>query len=246
VVDEGQEEFGKTQHSIGGRTDFERRLQTMILERLATSHQPSRKSVLIIGDSIRMRISDATGYGLHAYRELLSDVNVLHIPHNCGNSRVGVRYIQEWLKLEPDLVHFNFGLHDCSISPNTGKPTGTNISPDAYASNLNSIIEQIHNHSGARIIWASSTPVDEVAHRTIPGKQTLRTVMRRNDDIVLYNEIATNIMNDKGVPVNDLHSITVDAGINDCLLADGVHLNHFGGNLLGTQVAKACLDMLSP
>lgn len=243
-VDEGQEEFGKTQHAIGGRTLFERRLQLLILDTLKAASVESRPRVMIIGDSIRMRIGNGSGYGLHAYRQLMSEVNILHIPHNTGNSRVGVRYMREWLKLSPDLVHLNFGLHDCSFSPKTGRPSGTSNKPEIYAANLREIIGQIREYSSAKIVWATSTPVNEEAHRTVPGKETLRSVTRRNKDINHYNKVSLSVMEEFGVAVTDLHRHVVEAGVDDCLLPDGVHLNHRGGKLLGTRVGESIMANL--
>ena len=216
---------------LGGRNEFERSRQQQIVDRLADTEVPGRERVLLIGDSIRMRIRDTTGYGLHAYDRLDNHVNLTHIPHNTGSTTAVLNYLEDWLSCQPNIVHINAGLHDLATAAPGAPPHPWNKSPEQYAESLRQIIQIIQHAGVPKIVWALSTPVHDEWHTTD------RKLHRLNKDVVLYNQIATDIMAELDIPINDLFQPILDAGLETCLMRDGVHLTHTGSALLGRIVA---------
>ena len=153
-----QDQSVKWLRLLGGRNEFERSRQQQIVDRLADAERPDRKRVLLIGDSIRMRLRDTTGYGLHAYAHLLDQVNLTHIPHNTGGTTAVLQFLKDWLSCRPDIVHINAGLHDLATAAPGALLHRSYNPPDTYAKNLRQIIEMI-NVAGVRTtIWALNTP----------------------------------------------------------------------------------------
>ena len=126
---------------IGGRNEMERWRQRQVIEWLAAHERPELPRVLIVGDSIRMRLNDCTGYGLYAYKELLDSWNISHIPHNTGGSG-GVRsFIEDWLTSRPDVVHLHAGLHDLTLTPHgEGGPKHVSPTPTGTTSSSSSTV----------------------------------------------------------------------------------------------------------
>ncbi len=224
---------------VGGRNEFERALQLHILQWLESQEQPIHPRVLIIGDSIRMRQADATGYGLHAYRHLVDDFNITHIPHNTENSGLVLHFIEDWLQDSPAIVHFNAGLHDLATVPSTDVlPPWHNTIPQ-YQENLRRIIAAIGNSGARKIIWGSSTPAHDGWHNVDVRTGKSRGVLRMNADVIRYNQAAAEVMGEHDIPINDLYSTVVERGLEQCLIADGIHLSAAGAELLGRAVADA-------
>lgn len=143
--------------------------------------------VLLIGDSISI------GYTLPV-RELLRDeANVHRVPGNASSSGHGLEQLDRWLgDGKWDVIHFNFGIHDAKLPPE-----GVRHAPvDRYAENLRRIVARLRR-TGARLIWASSTP--------IPLGGNLRP-NRRFADINAYNQAARSVMMEAGITINDLNA----------------------------------------
>jgi hypothetical protein len=242
-IDEGLAVVGKEAGKIGGRSLLERWMQLRILSDLADQSQPGRPLVAVVGDSIRMRISDATGYGLPAYRRLSRNANILHVPHNCGNSRVSRLNFENWLSAGPDLICVNHGLHDCAVVPETFEPFVSHISLDEYRDTLEWIAETARAR-GKTLLWALATPVDEALHAWNPNRGTLRRLTRRNVDIEAYNAVAVEVMAKAGFDIVDLYTPLCERGVRSVVLPDGVHLNDAGARLAGEIVATAILSKL--
>lgn len=232
-----QDQSVKWLRLLGGRNEFERSRQQQIVDRLADAEAPGRKRVLLIGDSIRMRLRDSTGYGLHAYEHLLDHVNLTHIPHNTGGTTPVLEYLNDWLSCRPDIVHINAGLHDLATSATGAYPHRSYNPLDKYANNLRQIIEMINIAGVETTIWALNTPVHDQWHTTD------RKLHRLTKDVVLYNQIAAEVMAELDIPINDLHQPMLDAGLETCLMRDGVHLTHTGSALLGRIVMDRILTM---
>lgn len=231
-----QDQSVKWLRLLGGRNEFERSRQQQIVDRLAEAEAPGRQRVLLIGDSIRMRLRDSTGYGLHAYEHLLDHVNLTHIPHNTGGTRPVLEYLNDWLSCRPDIVHVNAGLHDLAIAARGTHPHRSYNPPDKYAKNLRQIIEMINIAGVETTIWGLNTPVHDQWHTTN------RKLHRLNKDVTLYNQIATEVMAELDIPINDLFQPILEAGLETCLMRDGVHLTHTSSALLGRIVADRILE----
>ena len=168
---------------------------------------PKLPRVLLIGDSI------SRGYTVAVRKALAGKVNVHRAPANCGPTRLGLKKLDLWLgDGNWDAIHFNFGIHD------------RNTAPDVYEANLEKIIARLRK-TGAKLIWATSTPIPPDAEKYAYGSS------KRS------NEIAAKVMARHNIPVDDLYTLILPdlkkyQNPKDC---------HFGGegyNILGAQVAK--------
>lgn len=229
--EEGTGRADKSIQELGGRNEFERGRQKKIVDWLASAEVEGRKRVMLIGDSIRMRVADSTGYGVRAYRQLIRDFNISHVPHNTGSTLQVLDYLDNWLTPQPDTVFINAGLHDLAYSQIEGIVVG-GIPLENYAVNVSTILDRIGRHGIPNVIWALCTPVQEDWHRHVPGTTRLRKVGRRNADIASYNEAARQVAEAHGVEVVDMATAMREAGLEECLLRDGVHLSRKGATVL--------------
>src|SRR5436190_1240007 len=105
--------------------------------------------VLIIGDSISI------GYTVTVRKELAGTANVHRIPENGADTANGLKKLDDWLgDSHWDLIHFNWGLHDLKVTPDGGRQVPLEI----YEKNLEALAARL-NKTGARLIWATTTPV---------------------------------------------------------------------------------------
>ncbi|MFP6621447.1 MAG: GDSL-type esterase/lipase family protein, partial [Pirellulaceae bacterium] len=141
---------------------------------------------------------------------------------------------------KPAVVHINVGLHDMFLGTKGGQPRH---SLEFYEANLRNIFAQLKHLTDARIIFALTTPVDE--ERQAISKVYGR-VVRRSADVARYNEAARRIALAAGAAVNDLHAIAVQAGKDDILREDGIHLSDKGCTVLGKAVAEQVDLQLNP
>jgi acyl-CoA thioesterase-1 len=181
--------------------------------------------VLLIGDSISM------GYTIPV-REFLKDkANVLRVLENAGDSARGIAKLDAWLGGKKwDAIHFNFGLHDLKYLDETGKY----VSPDQgkqvasltqYEANLRQIVERLKK-TGAKLIWASTTPVPE------------GSLGRVKSDELKYNETALKVMKEYGVAIDDLHTVVTE-GPADMQIPKNVHFTKDGYQILARSVAAS-------
>ena len=173
--------------------------------------------VLLIGDSISI------GYTLAVRRLLEGQANLHRIPENGGPTIRGVEKIDAWLgDGRWDVIHFNFGLHDLKIM-DTGKhqvPIGE------YERNMERIVGRLKK-TGAKLIWAPTTPVPEGDLRP----------RRSNDDVIAYNRAAQRVMAAHGVRSNDLYSFALPR-LAEIQRPVNVHFTDQGSDALAEQVAK--------
>jgi lysophospholipase L1-like esterase len=195
---------------------------------MVRTHKP--KNVVLIGDSIRM------GYQPVVQRALPGQTDVWAPTENGGTSANVLAHLDEWvLYRDPDVVHLNCGLHD--LKTEFGAST-TAVPLDAYGTNLEAIFSQITKRTSAKMIWASTTPVNERWHHEI------KTFDRFEADVLAYNQRAVEIATRFGVTVNDLYRLVMDAGRDAYLAQDGVHFTPEGYTLLGTAVTDVIRALL--
>ena len=171
------------------------------------------------------------GYTLPV-REMLKDkANVLRVMENGGETARGVKKLDAWLgDRKWDVIHFNFGLHDLKyldaagkyVTPDKGKQVAT---LEQYETNLRTIVARLRQ-TGAKLVWASTTPV--------PGGSQGRV----ESDEVKYNEVAARVMQELGVPVDDLH-LVVKSGPAGMQLPKNVHYTPEGYQILARSVLAA-------
>ena len=188
------------------------------------------KRVLLLGDSIRL------GYEPFV-RELLTDkAHVLAPIENCQHTVHHLMNFWNWVApVQPDIIHLNAGLWDTRrVTP--GGPD--NIIPvEIYARNVRRLVELIREHTRARLLWATTTPVNMADY--VRGNAQRGNAGRHGPDIATYNSAALDIMRELHVPVNDLHDYVVRTGPATLLADDGIHYTPIGYAKLAAEVAQA-------
>ena len=169
--------------------------------------------VLLIGDSI------SRGYTIPTRKALAGKVNVHRAPENCGPTKRGLQQLDVWLgKGRWDAIHFNFGIHD------------RNTPPAEYEERLEAIVKRLQQ-TGAKLIWASTTPIS-------PGTPNVEA-----GSSARANEIAAPVMQKHGIAINDLYghikpTLAEHQRPKDC------HFNQAGYEHLGKKVAEAIVKAL--
>jgi lysophospholipase L1-like esterase len=129
-----------------------------------------------------------------------------------------------------DVIHFNFGLNDIF----RGRKGTWHNPVDQYAKDLKKIVDLLKSN-GAKVIWASITPIPADAPHVPEG-----------DDLI-YNAAAEKVMAANSVPINDLYSVvTAWDGYAEWKTGNNVH---FGGGVyskLAEQIAKTISAQLGP
>jgi prolyl oligopeptidase len=176
---------------------------------------PKLPRVLLIGDSV------SRGYTLATREALAGKANVHRAPENCGPAANGLKKLDIWLgDLSPDqppphwdAIHFNFGIHDRAT-----KPTD-------YEDRLEQIIARLQK-TGARLIWASTTPVPP---DTKDGPEATAAIVEKN-------EIAARVMQKHSIAIDALFTF-ITPHVPQVQNPKDVHFNGEGYKLLGSQVA---------
>ena len=189
------------------------------------------KNIFLIGDSIRYGAYGDDGYGMYVKEKLQGKANVYAPDENCRFVQYTLRYLHEWAskvpKEEIDIVHWNNGLWD--VLRLFGDEPLTDI--ESYGIMLKRVYNRIRFlFPNARVIFALSTAVIEEW-----GNQDF---FRYNSEIEQYNDKAREVMNQLGVEVNDLY--TLSAGFDNSLHSDWVHFGTEGSKLLADKVIEAC------
>ena len=174
---------------------------------------PRLPRVLLIGDSI------SRGYTLPVRAALAGKAIVHRAPENCGPTANGLKKIEIWLGAgQWDVIHFNFGIHD-------------RATPEAdYQARLEQLTQRLLR-TGARLVWASSTP--------LPTQSTYGS----DAAIVARNEIAARVMRRHGIPIDDLY-IHITPRLAEFQRANDVHFSEAGYAFLGERVAREIAGIL--
>ncbi len=123
-----------------------------------------------------------------------------------------------------DVVHFNNGLH------------GWGYSEEEYAAALPELLAAIRKGApGARLVWATTTPVRQADKPDQLDPKTKRVEAR--------NKIAAELMTREKVPTDDLFHFVREKP--DWYSRDGVHFTARGTAAQGEQVADQVLRLLA-
>jgi len=191
---------------------------------------PDKPSAILIGDSICM------GYRPRVEQRLLGKVSILGIEGNGGDSGRLLENLDEWIiNCDAALIHFNCGLHDLKFERDS-KAYQQPI--EVYEANLRKIVERLRSESKARLIWATTTPVIDERHNAVKGFD------RYLRDVKAYNRIATAIMTEAGISMDDLCSAIQNDSVEACLGGDGVHMTERGNGILADTVSRSVLHEL--
>lgn len=149
---------------------------------------------------------------------------------NGGNSRHILSRLDEWLAgINPAIIQINCGLHD--LRRDHGAEANA-VMEDDYEPNIRQIIQRLHAALPQTIIiWAQTTPVMDERHNVV------KDFYRYNEQVIKYNQTAQRVMDELGIPVNNLYAVVEKAGREQIMQPDGVHFTPEGYQILGEAVA---------
>ena len=178
--------------------------------------------VLLLGDSIRMSYQALVAEKLEGKAEVVGPAD------NCQYSlfTLSSRWIGELG--QPDIVHWNNGLHDCGHNP---RRSPVQIPVDMYRENLAFILKRLRELT-PNVLWATLTPV----HPDRPFQDSEWSW--RNEEIDRYNVAARELMEAREVPVTELHKL-VWVNLEELLSEDQLHLSQAGQRACASAVAQA-------
>ncbi len=174
--------------------------------------------VLLVGDSI------ANGYKSHVC-ELLegrANVDLLATSKSACDPALLLELTLATDGYEHAVIHFNNGLH------------GGHLTDAQYEAGLRRMVEKLRELAPeAALVWGSSTSAV-----TLPEKQL---DPERNGVVLRRNEIAARVMNELGVPIDDLYAVVVD----HCdWHTDSLHFGSEGYAALADSVATSVSEYL--
>ena len=176
---------------------------------------PKLPRVLLIGDSV------SRGYTQPTRVALAGKANVHRAPANCGPTASGLKNLDVWLGAGKwDVIHFNFGIHD------RGTPAAD------YVKRLEEIVTRLEK-TGAKLIWASTTPVPDNPAQ----KQTAQSVVEKN-------VLAAEVMTKHGIPTDDLFG-AMTPRLKEFQPPLDVHYTGAGYDFLGVKVGESVLACLA-
>jgi GDSL-like lipase/acylhydrolase family protein len=170
--------------------------------------------VLLIGDSI------TRGYFGAAEKQLAGSANCARLTTSkCVSDPFFSDEVRLLLKqYQFAVIHFNNGLH------------GWGYSEEQYRDGLLRLMATFQEHArGAKLIWATTTPMRTQGNLQQIAKQTERAQAR--------NLIAAEIMKELGIPTDDLYQLVEQH--HDWHSGDGVHFNSKGKEAQGKQVSAS-------
>jgi len=198
---------------------------------------PALPNVLLLGDSISIGYTLPVRARLKGSANVFRPVNADGSAENCADTGKGLAALDRWLALAPkwDVIHFNWGLHDLKhVKPGTPGPATSSDPNDPplrsleeYRANLEKIVVRLQQ-TGARLVFATTTPVPE----------GVGNPYRNPADPARYNAAAKEVMQQRGVRVNDLYA-SIAPRLAEFQLPRNVHFNAKGSDALAGDVAKA-------
>lgn len=199
--------------------------------------------VFVVGDSISIQYGpylERYLVGAARYARKLDDAGGAHlgIPEGPqgGDSRMALAYLTHRAAepgFSPDLLVVNAGLHDIKRDPRTG---AAQVTLEEHRANLEALV-RLARGLGARLVWVSTTPVDDERHNT-----RSRSFHRFDADRARYDRAAREVMARHGIPVVDLHAFT--SSLEGDRYVDHVHFDEATRALQGAFVAGALRQIL--
>ena len=96
---------------------------------------------------------------------------------------------------------------------------------EEYERNLRQLVKQLQA-SGARLVWASTTPVGSLA--------------TTDAEVVRYNAVAKKVMDENKIPIDDLYAVAKPQ-LDKIQKGDGLHFEAEGCKLLAKSVVESIL-----
>ncbi len=183
--------------------------------------------VLLIGDSI------SGGYHKLVAKTLEGKAVVAKSSDNGVSTAVGVIKIDGWLgDTKGDVIHFNWGVWDMY----GWQYASDDRSPAMYAQRLDALVVRMKK-SGAKLIWATTTPVPPKPETTMLKRWKTEVVIDEKLELQ-YREAALQVMKKHDVQVNDLYAL-LKPRRSEFQADDNVHFSAAGSALMAKQVADS-------
>ncbi|MFI2857273.1 SGNH/GDSL hydrolase family protein [Paenibacillus sp. JSM ZJ436] len=171
------------------------------------------RHLFIVGDSISIQYGPFLKPLVESYfhydrkrgeKQALADLDQ-PVGANGGDSSRVLDYLtqEQHQGVSYDLLLLNCGLHDIKTDPLTGE---RQISPARYRDNLEQIIQTARSMAKA-LIWVSTTDIIDDIHNS-----QSTSFHRFHRDVLEYNEIASQVMEQHEVPIIDLYTFTLQFG----------------------------------
>jgi len=191
--------------------------------RWENTNDNKRPRVLLIGDSVTL------GYSAAVKKLLKGKANVdVLATSKCARDPAllkEIAYVMEGYKHA--VVHFNNGLH------------GWHLDEKDYETGLRNMVKEIQKHAkGAKLIWATTTPVPSSTKGVKLNKE-------RNGVVLKRNAIASKIMKENNIPIDDLYTLMLDDLENLSASKGNVHYNEKGKERQAEAVVKMVLTRLA-
>ncbi len=196
--------------------------------------------VLVLGDSISIGYHQGLQHALADTARVVRPLRDQGGAENCAGTNNGLLHLGRWLELDDgdwDVIHFNFGLHDLKrVDAQSGRNSNNpddphQAEPERYRNQLALITARL-KATGARLVYATTTPVPEGNLRPY----------REPADAVLFNQIAREVMDKAGVPINDLYAFALPR-LSEIQQPENVHFHAEGSAALAAEVARAILTV---
>jgi alpha-L-fucosidase len=203
-------------------------------EKTAAQQGKPLPRVLLIGDSI------CGGYQQVVKQQLAGKADVVVIPGNGEYTGTGIKKLDEWLgDGKWDAIHFNWGLWDMY----GWEYAKEDRSPATYQKRLEALVLRLEK-TGAKLIWATTTPVCPAAETTMLKR--FKTELRIAPDIERqYLDAAQQVMQKHTIRIDDLHALMAPELSKHAAGPDNVHFTGAGYGILGKQVAVSILAALA-
>lgn len=176
--------------------------------------------ISLIGDSIRMQ------YEAKVREQLGEDFEIFAPAENCRFAKYNLRGMWDWKNdmAGSRIVHWNCGLWDiCNIFGD-----GMFTSVEEYVATVSRIADILLSRH-EKVIFATTTPVRE------------NNPYNDNEEIKKYNEAIVPVLLEKGIVINDLHSLF--AGDTEKYVSDDlIHLSDVAIDIAADAVVKSILE----
>lgn len=179
--------------------------------------------VLLVGDSITWQ------YRPHVAERLKGIANVDAVA--TSKAITDPAFLKEVAYATADyphaVIHFNNGLH------------GWHVTPEDYEADLRALVAQLREACpDSRLVWAASTPVASKA-------EGVKLDERADAAIVAKNAVAAKLMDELGIPVNDLYGVVVGDLEQLTARKGDLHYNERGKNLQAEAVVRVIKEQLA-
>jgi acyl-CoA thioesterase-1 len=188
--------------------------------------------VLLVGDSI------SATYLQPVAKALEGKAVVAKSGDNGESTAVGVLKIDGWLgDTKWDVIHFNWGVWDIY----GWQYASDDRSPAAYAQRLETLVVRMKK-TGAKLIWATTTPCPPKAEGTMLKRWKKEVVISPELERE-YRDAALQVMKKHDVQVNDLYAL-LKPRQSELQKEDNVHFAQAAAYMMAKQVADCILKNL--